>query len=170
MTGLNPETCVIVEIATIVTDGKLEVVAEGPNLVIHQPPEVLETMDDVVKRMHARSGLTEQIMVSTTTLEQAESETLAFVKEHVGERAAPLCGNSIWKDRQFIERHMKQLDAYLHYRLVDVSTIKELAKRWYEHGYAPPTKRETHRALDDIRESIAELRWYRENLFVTAAG
>jgi oligoribonuclease len=170
MTGLDPESCVIVEIATIITDPQLEMVAEGPNIVIHRPVEVLEAMNDVVTTMHKRSGLWEKIVASETTLEQAEQQTLDFVKEHVEQGAAPLCGNSIWKDRQFIERYMKKLDAHLHYRVVDVSSIKELAKRWYPKGDNPPKKQETHRALDDIRESIAELRWYRSNLFKTDLG
>jgi oligoribonuclease len=168
MTGLDPESCQIVEIATIVTDDALEVVAQGPNLVIHQPLEVLEAMDSVVIEMHKRSGLWDKILASTLTLAQAEAETLGFVKAHVAERSAPLCGNSIWKDRQFIERHMKQLDAWLHYRHIDVSTLKELTRRWYPGRFAVPTKRESHRALDDILESIAELRFYQHQVFVRA--
>ncbi len=169
MTGLDPETCVIVEIATIVTTPDLEVVAEGPNLVIQASEEALAGMDDFVRNMHQRSGLLERIRASEVDLEEAERQTLAFVKAHVAERSAPMCGNSIWKDRQFVERYMKRLDAYLHYRNIDVSTIKELARRWYPGRYDPPPKAETHRALDDIRESIAELRWYREHVFAPAS-
>jgi oligoribonuclease len=168
MTGLDPETCHIVEIATVVTDDALEVVAQGPNLIIHQPLAVLEAMDRVVVEMHKRSGLWDKILASTLTLEQAEAETLAFVKTHVPERSAPLCGNSIWKDRQFIERYMKALDAWLHYRHIDVSTIKELTRRWYPGRFAAPNKRESHRALDDILESIAELRFYQRQVFIRA--
>jgi oligoribonuclease len=166
MTGLDPEACVIVEIATIVTDGELAVVAEGPNLVVHQPEQIMAHMAQEVRAMHTRSGLLERIAASEVNLAAAEAETLAFVKQHCNMRRAPLCGNSIWKDRQFIERSMPELDAYLHYRCVDVSTIKELARRWYGDGVVPK-KKETHRALDDIKESIEELRHYRARLFVT---
>ena len=166
MTGLDPERCVIVEIATLITTPALELVAEGPNIVVQQPAEALAEMDDYVRKMHERSGLLGRIATSQVTLAEAEEQTLAFVKQHVDEREAPLCGNSIWKDRQFIERYLKRLDAYLHYRNIDVSTVKELARRWYPAEFAPPEKAETHRALDDIRESIAELRWYRNAFFV----
>lgn len=166
MTGLDPERCAIVEIATIVTEADLTVVAEGPNLVVHQPAEALATMDDFVRDMHTRSGLLDKIAASTITLEEAQAQTLAFVQEHVDERKAPLCGNSIWKDRQFVERYMPTFDAYLHYRCVDVSTLKELVRRWYGGRIQPPDKAETHRALDDIRESIAELAHYRAHAFV----
>ncbi len=165
MTGLDPETCVIVEIATIVTDSDLAIVAEGPNLVIHHPDEALAQMAPVVVEMHARSGLTERIRASQTTLEEAEAATLAFVSAHVARGTAPLGGNSIWKDRQFLERYMKGLTGFLHYRNIDVSTLKELVKRWFPPGVRAPQKKETHRALDDIRESIEELRYYRENVF-----
>lgn len=167
MTGLDPKTCTIVEIATLVTDGELDLVAEGPCLVIHQSDEVLSGMVDVVREMHTKNGLLDRIRASQVTLEQAGAETLAFLKEHVDQGSAPLCGNSIWKDRQFLDRYMPDVSAYLHYRLVDVSSIKELAGRWYPKSLAGlPKKTETHRALDDIRASIEELRWYRANLFV----
>ncbi|MCA9625424.1 MAG: oligoribonuclease, partial [Myxococcales bacterium] len=157
MTGLDPWHCAIVEIATLVTDGDLTIVAEGPNLVVHQPDEVLAQMDDFVREMHTRSGLLDRIRASEVSLEDAETMTLAFLKAHVAERSAPLCGNSIWKDRQFVERYLPRVDAHLHYRNIDVSSFKEVLKRWYPGRYAPPEKKETHRALDDIRESIAEL-------------
>ena len=166
MTGLDPETCTIVEIATIITSGDLEVLAEGPCLIVYQPPEVLAAMNAEVVALHTRSGLLERIGESDVSLEQAESDTLAFVQEHCDKNSSPLCGNSIWKDRQFIERYMPRLSEHLHYRNIDVSTIKELARRWYPSAYAPPGKRESHRALDDIRESIEELKWYRDHLFV----
>lgn len=162
MTGLDPERCVIVEIATLVTDAELNVVAEGPNLVVHQPDEELAKMDDFVVQMHEKSGLLDRIKSSEVRLAEAERQTLAFLKEHVDERTAPLCGNSIWKDRQFVERYLPEVDGHLHYRNVDVSTLKELFRRWYPDRYAPPAKKESHRALDDILESIAELRYYRE--------
>lgn len=164
MTGLDPQTCVIVEIATLITDPELRIVAEGPNLVIHQPDEVLAAMDPFVVKMHERSGLLDRIRASGVTLEQAESESLAFLKEHCEARKSPLCGNSIWKDRQFIERYMPRFDAHLHYRNIDVSSVKELVRRWYPSDMAPQ-KKETHRALDDILESIEELRWYRQRVF-----
>ncbi len=168
MTGLDAETCAIVEVATIVTDGDLTMVAEGPNLVVHQPEEVLARMAPVVVEMHTKSGLIERIRASQVSLAQAEAETLAFVKQHCAPRSSPLCGNSIYKDRQFIERYMKELDGYLHYRNVDVSTVKELVRRWYEGRVPPFPKAEAHRALDDIRESIGELKHYRERVFVRA--
>ncbi len=164
MTGLDPRTCVIVEIATLITDAQLNLVAEGPSLVIHQPPEQLAKMSELVVKMHTRSGLLERIPSSELSLEQAEAQTLAFVREHCAPLTAPLCGNSIWKDRQFLERYMPELSDFVHYRNVDVSTIKELCKRWYP-SLRRPKKSESHRALDDIRESINELRWYRTNLF-----
>jgi oligoribonuclease len=166
MTGLDPASCVVVEIATIVTDAQLEVVAEGPNLVVHQPDSALEGMDDFVRNMHERSGLLDRIRASKVSLEAAEAETLEFLQPLVEPRRAPLCGNSIWKDRQFVERYLPNLDGLLHYRNVDVSTLKELFGRWYAERCAPPAKQETHRALDDIRESIAELRYYRETFLV----
>ena len=169
MTGLDPERCAIVEIATAVTDGDLHLLAEGPNLVIHQPAEVLAAMSPEVTAMHQRSGLLERIAASDVSLARAEAETLAFVQLHCDARTAPLCGNSIWKDRQFIERYMPALDAHLHYRCVDVSTIKELGRRWYGDSIVPK-KKEAHRALDDIRESIAELQHYRRLLFATRSS
>lgn len=165
MTGLDPEQCTIVEIATIITNEDLEVLAEGPCLVVHQPPDVMAEMSDEVRKLHERSGLIDLISASTTSLEEAERASLEFIKEHCDERTSPLCGNSIWKDRQFLERYMPTLAGYLHYRVIDVSTIKELARRWYGARGTSPDKAERHRALDDIRESIQELRWYREQLF-----
>ncbi|MBW2526269.1 MAG: oligoribonuclease [Deltaproteobacteria bacterium] len=170
MTGLDPDRCTIVEIATIITSPELEVVAEGPCLVIHQPDEVLDQMVEEVRDLHTRSGLLEQIRASSLSLAEAEQRTLAFVREHCREGKSPLCGNSIWKDRQFIEKYMVSFARFLHYRVVDVSSIKELARRWYGERGKSPEKAEQHRALDDIRESIAELRWYREQLFVDAAA
>lgn len=168
MTGLDPRVSRIVEIATLVTNDDLEVIAEGPSLVVHQPPEVLSAMEPVVTELHRRSGLLDRIASSTVSLGAAEDETLAFVTKHCSHRTAPLCGNSIWKDRQFLECYMPRLSAHLHYRNIDVSTVKELVRRWYPKGLAPPAKRETHRALDDIRESLQELRWYRAHAFSSA--
>lgn len=167
MTGLDPARHVIVEIATIVTDDELAIVAEGPDLVVHQPPEALALMDDVVRTMHTSSGLLPAIQASTTSLEEAGAATLAFIKEHVPEaRTIPLCGNSIGTDRRFLAIHLPEIEEHLHYRSVDVSTIKELTRRWYPGALdAVPRKATAHRALDDIRESINELRWYREHVF-----
>ncbi len=167
MTGLDPERDVIVELAAIVTDGDLRVIEEGPALVVSAPPAVLDGMDPYVRDMHTRSGLLDEIRASQLSLEDAERELLAFVQRHIPEpRTAPLAGNSVHADRLFMRRYLRRLDAHLHYRIVDVSTVKELARRWYPHVFSgAPTKAEAHRALADIRESIAELTWYRQQLF-----
>ena len=171
MTGLEPGRHVIVEIATLITDDELEIVAEGPDLVVNPGPEALTHMDKVVRSMHTRSGLLEAIEASTTTLEEAGAATLAFLKEQVPERTVPLCGNSIGTDRRFLAAHLPDIENWLHYRSVDVSTIKELARRWYpEVVAAAPAKAGGHRALDDIRESVAELKYYREHVFRPPAG
>ncbi len=171
MTGLEPSRDVIVEIATLVTDDQLEIVAEGPDLVIHQPDEVLALMDPFVREMHTRSGLLEAIRSSTVTLEEAGAATLAFIQEQVPvERAVPLCGNSIGTDRRFLAAYLPDIENWLHYRSVDVSSVKELVKRWYpELTGAHQNKTGTHRALDDIRESVSELRFYREHVFAPSA-
>ena len=168
MTGLDAERHVIVEIATIITDDELNVVAEGPDLVVHQPDEALAEMDAVVVEMHTSSGLLDQIKASTVTLEEAGAQTLAFIKEHIADsRSVPLCGNSIGTDRRFLVKYLPAIEDYLHYRSVDVSTLKELARRWYPAALgSQPRKATAHRALDDIRESISELTFYRERLFV----
>jgi oligoribonuclease len=167
MTGLDPDQDTIVEIATIVTDDDLAVIAEGPDLVIHHHEGVLARMNATVKAMHQVSGLTDQIRASTIDLAEAGRQTLAFIKEHVPEaRTVPLCGNSIGTDRRFLAKHLPEIEDYLHYRSVDVSSLKELARRWYPAVLErAPEKGGTHRALDDIRESIAELRYYRETMF-----
>jgi oligoribonuclease len=164
MSGLDPDGCAILEIATIVTDADLAIVAEGPDIVVHQSDAVLDAMDEWCTKHHGDSGLTAQVRASTVSLAEAERLTLEFVASHAAPRQSPLCGNTIWQDRRFLVRHMPQLEAHLHYRLVDVSTIKELVRRWYPDLKAP-VKAESHRALDDIRESIAELRFYREHVF-----
>ncbi len=163
MTGLDPATCRPIEIATIITDNALTILAEGPHLVIHQDDALLDAMDEWNTEQHTSSGLVEQVRQSTIDEATAEALTLAFVQEWTKPGAAPLCGNTIGQDRRFIRRYMPRLDSHLHYRSVDISTIKELARRWY--GVEPPPKRTTHRALDDIRESIDELIFYRDNLF-----
>ena len=167
MTGLDPARHVIVEIATLVTDDDLTTIAEGPDLVVHQPPEALAAMDEVVRDMHARSGLTDAIEASTISLAEAGKATMDFIRTQVPEPGTvPLCGNSIGTDRKFLAVHLPEIDQYLHYRSIDVSTVKELCRRWYPKAYsAAPKKQGAHRALDDIRESIDELRWYRANVF-----
>jgi len=172
MTGLDPDRHVIVEIATIITDDDLQIVAEGPDLVVHATDEQLAGMDDVVVRMHTESGLLDRIRASELTLADVGAQTLAFLQEHLHEpRTVPLCGNSIGTDRRFLARHLPEIEHHLSYRSVDVSTIKELAKRWMPELLAgAPTKVGSHRALDDIRESIEELRFYRQTLFVSGSG
>jgi oligoribonuclease len=167
MTGLEPERHVIVEIATLITDDELNVVGEGPDLVINANAEQLAEMGDFVTEMHAKSGLIELISASTISVAHAESATLEFLKQHISEaRTVPLCGNSIGTDRRFLEAYMPTLEAFFHYRNVDVSTIKELARRWYPQILENlPEKQSAHRALDDIRESIEELKFYRANFF-----
>ena len=168
MTGLDPARNVIVEIATLVTDDDLNIVAEGPDLVVHTTEDELAKMEPVVVEMHTRSGLLDEIRSSTLTLEEAGAQTLEFIRTHVPEpRTVPLCGNSIGMDRRFLAIHLPEIEEHLHYRSIDVSTIKELARRWYpEVLSAAPRKAVAHRALDDIRESIAELRHYRETVFI----
>ncbi len=167
MTGLDPSRHVIVEIATLITDDELEVVAEGPDLVVHATEEDLRQMDEVVVKMHTESGLLDRIRTSTITLADAGAQTLDFIRTHVPEpRSVPLCGNSIGTDRRFLSIHLPEIEEYLHYRSVDVSTLKELGRRWAPTVVkGAPQKTGSHRALDDIRESVAELRYYREQLF-----
>jgi oligoribonuclease len=171
MTGLEPTRERIIEIATILTDGQLAEIAVGPELVIHQPDEILATMDDWNTKHHRASGLTERVRASTVSDADAEAQTLAFINAHVSSRERPvLAGNSIHQDRRFIRHYMPALEKRLHYRMVDVSTIKELARRWYPQIIAKqPQKHDTHRALDDIRESVDELRFYRSQVFLPVA-
>lgn len=166
MTGLDPAKERIIEMAAIVTDSELEVIAEGPELIVHQPDAILDAMDEWNTRTHGASGLTERVRQSTLSEAEAEAQMLAFLKEHCPEREAPLAGNSVHQDRRFLARYMPSIDAHLHYRIVDVSTIKELCQRWYPTLYeGRPMKKGSHRALDDIRESIEELRYYRKTVF-----
>jgi oligoribonuclease len=167
MTGLDPVRNTIVEIATLITDDQLEVVAEGPDLVIGIDDAARAAMDDHVRAMHDKSGLLAAIEASTITLPEAGATTLAFLKEHIAEpRTVPLCGNSIGTDRRFLAAWLPEIEDFLHYRSVDVSTVKELTRRWYPEAYAAaPRKAGGHRALDDIRESLAELRYYRKAVF-----
>ncbi|WP_369602717.1 oligoribonuclease [Hahella sp. SMD15-11] len=163
MTGLNPETDRIIEIATIVTDKDLTILEEGPVLAIHQPDTVLDAMDEWCTRTHGESGLTARVRASTLSEADAEAQTLAFLEKWVDQGVSPICGNSICQDRRFLARYMPRLEAYFHYRNLDVSTLKELARRWRPDILSGLTKKNTHLALDDIRESIEELRYYREH-------
>ena len=167
MTGLDPSRHVIVEIATIVTNDELEILAEGPDLVVHATETELAEMDDVVLKMHTESGLLDAIRSSTMSLQAAGEATLDFIKLHAPDaNRVPLCGNSIGVDRRFLDRYLPQVEAHLHYRSIDVSSIKELCRRWYPSLYGKaPKKAGAHRALGDIRESISELSYYRENFF-----
>jgi oligoribonuclease len=172
MTGLELNHDVLIEVAALVTDGELNVIGDGVDVVIHADDDLLAKMPDVVTAMHAKSGLTDAVRASAVTTAQAEQLILAYIKEHVPEaRTAPLCGNSIATDRSFIARDMPDLDGFLHYRMVDVSSIKELCRRWYPRVYfAQPAKGLAHRALADIKESIRELRYYRQTVFVPLPG
>lgn len=163
MTGLNPNTDLILEIATVVTNGELEIVAQGPVLAIHQPDDILAAMDEWNTRTHAASGLVERVRTSTLDVRAAERETLAFVQRYVPKNRSPLCGSSICQDRRFMSRLMPELEAHLHYRNLDVSSLKELVRRWRPELCNGFEKKNTHRALDDILESIGELRYYREH-------
>lgn len=166
MTGLEPDRHVIIEIASLVTDGELNVLEEGPNLAIRRTEEQLALMDAWNVATHTGSGLVERIRTAGVDIEEAERQTLAFVRRWVAKGTSPLAGNTIAQDRRFLRREMPKLEAYLHYRHVDVSTIKELVRRWYPHAPQPPEKKQAHRALDDIHESVEELRWYRQHFFV----
>jgi oligoribonuclease len=163
MTGLNPDTDVIIEMATIVTDSELNVLAEGPTIAIHQSDETLAGMDEWNTRQHGQSGLTQRVRESVISMAEAEAQTLTFLEQWVPKGKSPICGNSICQDRRFLYRHMPQLEAYFHYRNLDVSTLKELAARWAPKVRDGVKKSSSHLAMDDIRDSIAELRHYREH-------
>jgi oligoribonuclease len=168
MSGLESERDTILEIATLITDNELNMISEGPVVAIHQPAGVLQAMDDWNREHHTASGLVARVQESVISMTHAEGLTLDFVERHCVKRTAPLCGNSIHQDRRFLYRYMPRLDTYLHYRNIDVSTVKELVRRWYPSGAPePPEKKHTHLALDDIRESIEELRFYRQHFFRT---
>ncbi len=171
MTGLDLARDALIEIACLVTDGELNILDDGVDVIIKPPPEAVDQMSDVVREMHTKSGLLTGLGQGIT-LDEAQDIVLSYIQQHVSEpRRVPLCGNSIATDRSFIARDMPQLDAYLHYRMVDVSSIKELARRWYPRAYfASPAKRGGHRALADIKESVQELRYYREAVFVPEPG
>lgn len=164
MTGLDPAKKHIIEIATIITDDRLNIVAEGPNLIVWQPAAHLQNLDPWIMKHHGVSGLLEAVRNSRITLEEAEKETLAFIEKHVDKNESPLCGNSIGTDRIFLSRYMPRIAGYLNYRSVDVSSVKILAKAWFPN-LEDYKKQNNHRALDDIKESIAELRYYRKHIF-----
>ncbi|HEX6501054.1 MAG TPA: oligoribonuclease [Micromonosporaceae bacterium] len=172
MTGLDLSRDALIEVAILVTDPDLNVLGDGLDVVVHAPDEVLDSMVDVVRDMHARSGLTEAVRASTVSVGEAEDMIMTYLTEHVPDpRTAPLCGNSIATDRGFIARDMPKLDAHLHYRMIDVSSIKELCRRWYPRTYyGQPAKGLAHRALADIKESIRELEYYRRTIFVPGPG
>ncbi len=170
MSGLQPETDRILEIAMIVTDGDLNIVAEGPVLVVHQEDAVLDRMDAWNKGTHGKSGLIDKVKASTLTEADVEAECLAFLKQHVKSSISPMCGNTIHQDRRFMNRYMPKLEAYFHYRNIDVSTIKELCKRWQPEIAKGFSKQQAHTALADIIESVEELRYYREKLFIPTIG
>ncbi|MDF4957082.1 oligoribonuclease, partial [Vibrio parahaemolyticus] len=163
--GLDPETHKIIEIASIVTDSELNILAEGPVLAIHQPEEELAKMDDWCTNTHTASGLVERVRNSQISEQDAVAQTIEFLEKWVPKGASPICGNSIGQDRRFLYKHMPELEEFFHYRYVDVSTLKELARRWQPEVLNGFTKQGTHLALDDIRESIAELKYYRGTIF-----
>jgi oligoribonuclease len=171
MTGLDLGSDLLIEVAALVTDSELNVLGEGIDVVIGATADELARMPDVVRDMHASSGLTEEVIRATVTVQEAEQQVLAYLKEHVEPHKAPLCGNSIATDRGFLARDMHELDEFLHYRMVDVSSVKELARRWYPRAYFnSPKKAGGHRALADIHESVKELRYYRSTVFVPQPG
>ncbi len=165
MTGLYPETDVIIEIATIVTNSELVVIAEGPVLAVHQPEDVLAAMDQWNTRQHGQSGLTQRVRNSDHSMADAEARTIDFLGRYVGPGKSPMCGNSICQDRRFMARQMPALERYFHYRNLDVSSVKELVKRWQPGLLEGFSKQGLHLALQDIQDSIAELRYYRETVF-----
>ena len=165
MTGLDPALDAILEIASLVTDNDLNIIAEGPVLAVHQDEEILARMDDWNVEHHTESGLVARVRRSPVSVTEAQALTLGFVQRHAEKHSAPLCGNTVWQDRRFLKTYMPTLDDWLHYRIVDVSTVKELARRWKPELVDRFKKRNTHRALDDIRESVAELKHYRDAFF-----
>ncbi|MBM3139209.1 MAG: oligoribonuclease [Chloroflexi bacterium] len=167
MTGLDPDHHVIIEVASLVTDAYLRVLAEGPVIAVHRSAAELAAMNEWNVSTHTASGLVERVRASTIDAREAERLTLGFLDQWLPRGVSPLCGNSIAQDRRFLRREMPELEAFFHYRQIDVSTVKELVHRWYPERYQPPQKRELHRAIDDVRESVNELRWYRDRVFRT---
>ncbi len=165
MSGLDPRKDKILEVAILITDAELNIIADGPEIVVRQNDSLFETMDQWNKDHHTKSGLWKSVLSSNVELEAAEHQLLDFLQKHVNKKKAPLCGNSIAQDRSFLFEHMPRVNDFLHYRMVDVSTLKELIKRWYPKGPDAPQKTNQHRALEDIKESIRELKFYRSNFF-----
>ena len=166
MTGLDPKTCTILEIGAIITDGHLDIVAEGPFVAIHHSEKILRSMEAWSKYHHKKSGLTDACRASKISLKKAETQILNFVRTYCHQKTAPLCGNTIWQDRRFLVKYMPRLESYLHYRVIDVSSVKELVGRWYPTDHKMPRlKNQTHRVTEDIRESIEELKYYRDKVF-----
>ncbi len=167
MTGLSDEQ-VIVEIASLVTDADLNILAEGPEIAIHRTPQEMVRMEEWPAEQHKKSGLLDRIEASKIDIAEAEKQTLEFLKKWAEKGEVPLCGNSIWVDRRFLHKEMPALEDYMHYRMIDVSSFKEVVERWYPETMRPPTKKGTHLAMNDIKESVEELRWYRANVFAKA--
>lgn len=168
MTGLDPEKNVILEIASVITDKDLAIVAKGPSLVIHHPDDVLKKMDPWSREQHTKSGLLQLVRESKITAPEAQDQILAFVRQFCKPEKSPLCGNSVWQDKNFLRTHMRELNDFLYYRIIDVTTVKELILRWYPH-VPEYKKKDAHRALDDIKESIEELNHYRHHFFRQSA-
>ncbi len=166
MTGLDPENHVIIELASIVTDAQLRIIAEGPTIAIYHPQKVLSGIDEWSKTHHQASGLLNRVEESTIDTKAAEQETIKFLSAHCNPGQCPLCGNSIWQDRRFLAKHMPELERFFHYRIIDVSSVKELARRWYP-DLPPYPKKKAHLALEDIKESIAELLYFRRIIFLS---
>lgn len=165
MTGLDPERHVILEIATLITDSQLHSLAEGPIIAIYQDTNVLNAMEEWSRNTHTRSGLLQRVMESKTSVADAEEQTIAFIKKFCPHKKSPLCGNSVGHDRRFLVRYMSSLQDYFHYRNIDVSTVKELVNRWYPNGIKPPEKKASHLAVEDVRASVQELIFYRDQYF-----
>jgi len=170
MTGLDPEKEKIIEIATLVTDGELNLLATGPRFVIHQPPRILKAMDEWNQKQHKKSGLIEEVVNSKLSVGEAEERTFEFISRYCYEKKSPLCGNAVHHDRRFLIQYMPQIHEYLHYRHIDVSTLKTVVALWYPKAKEIPKKKGAHRALDDILESIEELKFYRKNFFIASKG
>jgi oligoribonuclease len=171
MTGLDPKTCTILEIGVVITDNALEVVAEGPAIAVRHGDGALRSMETWSRHHHQKSGLTGECRRSKISLKKAEALILDFIKTHCAEKASPLCGNTTWQDRRFLVKYMPRLESYLHYRTIDVSSVKELVRRWYPADYRMPHRKDqTHRVLNDIYESIEELKHYRSKVFIPIPG
>jgi oligoribonuclease len=166
MTGLDPEKHVVIELAAIVTDAELHIIAEGPTIAIYHPQEILSGIDEWSRTHHQASGLLKRVAESSIDTKAAELQTIEFLSSHCRPGECPLCGNSIWQDRRFLAKHMPELEKFFHYRIIDVSSVKELARRWYPE-LPPYPKKKTHLALDDIKESIAELSYFRRMIFLS---